>query len=187
MRTLFIAAASALFFAYVITELSMRLWPGAFLPLLLLAFAALFVSGLLNLKLAGAFDNTAAPASPRQRDRNRPAQPAQRQPRRGSGNADKPQRSGDGKPARQARSEPAPADGPRESGTVKWFNRTKGFGFVIRESGEEIFVHQRSIRSIGEGEQRHRPGLKDGQGVTFVVAEREKGLQAEDVVPAEES
>lgn len=184
MRTLFIAAASALFFAYIITELSMRLWPGAFLPLLLLAFTALFVSGLLNLKLAGAFRPAEAPVPRRQQDRDRPAQ---RQPRRDSSDAGKSARSGGAKPARPAKAEPAAAQGPRESGTVKWFNRTKGFGFVIRESGEEIFVHQRSIRSIGEGEQRHRPGLKDGQGVTFVVAEREKGLQAEDVVPAEES
>lgn len=187
MRTLFIAAASALFFAYVITELSMRLWPGDYLPLLLLAFTALFVSGLLNLKLAGVSRTAAAPAPRRQRDPDQQAQPSERQPRRGSGDAEKPQRTSGAKPARPAKAEPAAVDGPRETGTVKWFNRTKGFGFVIRESGEEIFVHQRSIRSIGEGEQRHRPGLKDGQSVTFVVAEREKGLQAEDVVPAEES
>ena len=69
---------------------------------------------------------------------------------------------------------------------MKWFNRTKGFGFVIRESGEEIFVHQRSIRSEGQGDERRRPMLRDGQAVNFVVAEREKGLQAEDVVPADE-
>ena len=68
---------------------------------------------------------------------------------------------------------------------MKWFNRTKGFGFIIRESGDEIFVHQRSIRSIGEGDERRRPALQDGQDVTFVIAVREKGPQAEDVVPAD--
>lgn len=68
------------------------------------------------------------------------------------------------------------ADGPRETGTVKWFNVSKGFGFIIRENGEEIFVHFRSIR--GEG----RRSLRDGQKVTFVVAQSDKGPQAEDVV-----
>ena len=53
----------------------------------------------------------------------------------------------------------------------------------MRESGEEIFVHQRSIRSTGQGDNRRRPALRDGQQVTFVVAERDKGLQAEDVMP----
>jgi len=67
-------------------------------------------------------------------------------------------------------------DGIRERGTVKWFNSSKGFGFIVRENGEEIFVHFRSIR--GEG----RRGLRDGQGVSFVVADSNKGPQAEDVV-----
>jgi CspA family cold shock protein len=70
---------------------------------------------------------------------------------------------------------PAP-DGVRERGTVKWFNSSKGFGFIVRENGEEIFVHFRSIR--GEG----RRGLRDGQSVSFVVADSSKGPQAEDVV-----
>ena len=64
----------------------------------------------------------------------------------------------------------------REVGTVKWFNDTKGFGFITRESGDDIFVHFTSIR--GEGYRT----LEDGQQVEFVVAEGEKGLQAQDVV-----
>ena len=76
------------------------------------------------------------------------------------------------------------AESELERVQVKWFNRTKGFGFIVRESGEEIFVHQRSILSEGSGDNRRRPALKDGQNVTFVVANREKGLQAEDVSPA---
>ncbi len=66
--------------------------------------------------------------------------------------------------------------GPRESGAVKWFNGTKGFGFITRDSGEDIFVHFRSIR--GEG---HRT-LRDGERVDFVVTDGDKGLQADDVV-----
>lgn len=187
MRTFFIAAASALFFAYFITEVSMRLWPGAYFPLLLLAFVALFVSGVLNLKLAGAFSGAGA-AAPRAGSgrSDKPSRPPRETRRSRPDGASKPRNGGATDPEKARPEAPAPS-GPRETGTVKWFNRTKGFGFVIRESGEEIFVHQRSIRAVGEGDQRQRPGLKDGQSVTFVVAEREKGLQAEDVVPDESS
>lgn len=70
------------------------------------------------------------------------------------------------------RSEP---DSERETGTVKWFNTSKGFGFISRDRGEDIFVHFRAIR--GEG---HRV-LVEGQRVEFSVVQRDKGLQAEDV------
>ncbi len=63
----------------------------------------------------------------------------------------------------------------REEGEVKWFNVTKGFGFITRKNGEEIFVHFRSIR--GEG----RRSLRDGQQVSYVVNDSDKGPQAEDV------
>jgi CspA family cold shock protein len=70
-------------------------------------------------------------------------------------------------------------DATREHGTVKWFNVTKGFGFIVKDDGEEIFVHFRSIR--GEG----RRSLRDGQRVNFIVAQSDKGPQAEDVVGEE--
>ena len=63
----------------------------------------------------------------------------------------------------------------RQSGTVKWFNDAKGFGFSERESGEDVFVHVRSIR--GEGYRT----LKQGAQVEFDSSETEKGVQAEDV------
>ena len=66
----------------------------------------------------------------------------------------------------------------REKGNVKWFNANKGFGFITRDSGDDVFVHFRSIR--GEG---HRV-LHDGQRVEFEVSEGEKGLQADDVAVA---
>lgn len=66
----------------------------------------------------------------------------------------------------------------RESGSVKWFNANKGFGFITRDSGDDVFVHFRSIRGDG-----HRV-LKDGQRVEFEVTEGDKGLQAEDVAVA---
>lgn len=63
----------------------------------------------------------------------------------------------------------------REKGTVKWFNDSKGFGFIQRDQGEDVFVHFRAIN--GEG---HR-SLKEGQRVEFTVARGQKGFQAEDV------
>ena len=66
----------------------------------------------------------------------------------------------------------------RETGTVKWFNDSKGYGFIQRESGADVFVHFRAIR--GEG---HRV-LVEGQRVEFAVMQRDKGLQAEDVIAA---
>ncbi len=66
----------------------------------------------------------------------------------------------------------------REMGNVKWFNANKGFGFITRDSGDDVFVHFRSIRGDG-----HRV-LKDGQRVEFEVTVGDKGLQAEDVAAA---
>ncbi|MCK5666379.1 MAG: cold-shock protein [Thiotrichaceae bacterium] len=68
--------------------------------------------------------------------------------------------------------------GDQERGTVKWFNAAKGFGFITRESGEDVFVHFRSIQGKG-----HR-SLGEGQAVIFSVAEGDKGLQAVDVQSA---
>ncbi len=78
-------------------------------------------------------------------------------------------------PLQQQQAEQSAPSGPREAGEVKWFNSAKGYGFIIREDGEEIFVHYRSIR--GEG----RRSLFDGQQVEFSVSDGEKGLQADDV------
>ncbi|TVQ68531.1 MAG: cold shock domain-containing protein [Oceanospirillales bacterium] len=63
----------------------------------------------------------------------------------------------------------------RETGSVKWFNVSKGFGFITRENGDDVFVHFRNIRGRG-----HR-SLNEGQRVKFYVRESDKGLQAEDV------
>lgn len=63
----------------------------------------------------------------------------------------------------------------RETGTVKWFNDAKGFGFIKRNGGEDVFVHYRQIRGDG-----HR-SLAEGQQVEYGVITTPKGLQAEDV------
>ncbi len=65
----------------------------------------------------------------------------------------------------------------RERGTVKWFNVSKGYGFITRDAGGDVFVHFRSIRGQGRG----RRSLNEGQTVEFVLSEGEKGPQAEEV------
>jgi CspA family cold shock protein len=64
----------------------------------------------------------------------------------------------------------------KQQGTVKWFNGSKGYGFIERENGEDLFVHYNSI--MGEGYR----DLGEGQRVEFTVVQGQKGLQAQDVV-----
>lgn len=63
----------------------------------------------------------------------------------------------------------------RETGTVKWFDNAKGFGFIQRNGQDDVFVHFRQI--IGEGYRT----LQEGQQVQFNVVQGQKGLQAEQV------
>jgi len=66
----------------------------------------------------------------------------------------------------------------RETGRVKWFNEAKGYGFVERSKGGDVFVHFSSLRGTGFKK------LTEGQNVDFVVGQGEKGLEALDVGPA---
>jgi len=63
----------------------------------------------------------------------------------------------------------------REQGTVKWFNASKGYGFISRQSGEDVFVHFSAIQSEG-----YR-SLNEGQAVEFEVVRGPRGLQAANV------
>ncbi|NMC46829.1 MAG: cold-shock protein [Chloroflexi bacterium] len=64
----------------------------------------------------------------------------------------------------------------KEQGTVKWFNGSKGYGFIERDSGEDVFVHYTSIQQDG-----YRT-LTEGQRVEFIVTQGDKGPQAQEVV-----
>ena len=63
----------------------------------------------------------------------------------------------------------------RETGTVKWFNNTKGYGFIARDGAEDVFVHHSAIQGAGY------KSLDEGQRVEFTVEQGPKGLQAAQV------
>lgn len=63
------------------------------------------------------------------------------------------------------------------TGTVKWFNESKGFGFIAQESGPDVFAHYSAISGSGF------KTLSEGQQVTFSITQGQKGPQAENIVP----
>ena len=65
----------------------------------------------------------------------------------------------------------------RVLGTVKWFNAGKGYGFIEREDGDDVFVHYSAIQQVGF------KSLEEGQRVEFTIEQGPKGLQAANVVP----
>jgi CspA family cold shock protein len=65
----------------------------------------------------------------------------------------------------------------RVTGTVKWFNETKGFGFIERENGPDVFAHFSAIQGSGF------KTLAESQQVEFTIAQGQKGPQAENIVP----
>lgn len=67
------------------------------------------------------------------------------------------------------------SDGDVEGGTVKWFNVKKGYGFITRDQGDDVFVHYRNIEGDG------RRSVREGQRVNFIVVDGDKGLQADEV------
>ena len=68
----------------------------------------------------------------------------------------------------------------KETGKVKWFNNSKGYGFIERSQGGDVFVHHTAIQSEG-----YRT-LEEGQSVEFTVVQGPKGLQAQEVTRADE-
>ena len=65
----------------------------------------------------------------------------------------------------------------RQTGTVKWFNDAKGFGFITPQSGPDLFVHFRAIQGSGF------KSLQEGQSVSFVAVQGQKGMLADEVLP----
>jgi len=182
MPTLLTALASALLLAALVTESTQRFWPDSYVALLVITFAALLVNGLFNARLKSSPASTNKPSKDRASERSGSSQRRGNTDKRGANkNANRGARAD--KPARERETGDQSAEiaprGPQETGTVKWFNRSKGYGFIIRDNGDEVFVHQRSI--VNTGDRKQRPMLRDGQKVSFVVAHLDKGAQAEQV------
>jgi len=153
------------------------------MPNLFPAPVTLFVAALLGGSLTsywvcspeGLTTDTTPDSARRSRPRGgRPRAKESREPResRAPRETRAPRESG-ATPAQSAAASTSALD--KELGNVKWFSASKGFGFITRDTGEDIFVHFRSI--MGNG---HRI-LREGQRVEFAVTEGTKGLQAEEV------
>lgn len=149
MRVLLFALVFAAIFAGVATQAYVLLFEGQHLLLLGASFLAAVLTALATVRVLRARSPAETPGA------ERAASPHRERER--------------------SRRRDAPAARKREAGTVKWFSADKGYGFVVRENGEEIFLHHSAIRGRG------MKTLEDGQPVTFVTVERERGLQASDV------
>ena len=157
MKTFIVAGAVSVLFAAIATQIYSTLFAANMLALLVLTVLACAGTALVTVRFGARTRYGAGAQSARSTGR-----------RRG--------RDDERTPVRHRRPGP-PKGAKRESGTVKWFDRNKGFGFIVRGNGDEIFVHHRSIRRVGN----ERAGLDDGQDVSFVAVERQRGWQAEDV------
>lgn len=192
--------ASALLLGYLVTELSVRFFADSYFALLVLCIAALAINGAFVTKVTG---SQTGPSKRQPNDSRRGQGQGQRQGqgqgntnsrndkrrnetksggqnRRDRASADKPREEKNRNDPAQAEGPTSAPSGPTEEGEVKWFNRSKGYGFIIRPNADEIFVHQRSIVS---DDRKARPVLRDGQKVKYVVVDSERGAQAEHVQP----
>ena len=174
MKNLIFSLSIALLFTYLFIEISSRVWLRDVSPenivsvsvflALLLTFYGLALTRFS--RQASAFGKKSQSNGTRRRSANSKGQTRNSQRKRTSNQSkSKTDKAiGDGKIVEQ-----------NVNGTVKWFNRTKGYGFITAQSGEELFAHQRSISNGADGVRQF---LREEQQVRFSIAQNQRGRQA---------